>query len=288
LKQLLLLIELKGGGGSRRSSGVGVGFQIGDFCFVPGLFGKDQDFFELKGLAGVWGGGKLTDRRTGFVPLVHRKCSKPSTKQRMMGEHYVGVGQVWRAIVKTSEIIGRKRGGAESSGSPELISIRNIERGEAERMMFIAILFLLSTCFTHAEPICAGCPMPQDANEYQAIGKSTFERLQAINQGTLLGHFRSIDKVKTQVVAGTFYTFELLSTFGEKIKVKLFKSLPDNGTPRKFSFEVSFAEKIQSPLHNTDNGDLVVTADDDLGEKTSLETRGASWTETVVESPGNV
>ena len=155
-------------------------------------------------------------------------------------------------------------------------------------MMFIAILFLLSTCFTHAEPICAGCPMPQNANEYQAIGKSTFERLQAINQGTLLGHFRSIDKVKTQVVAGTFYTFELLSTFGEKIKVKLFKSLPDNGTPRKFSYEVSFAEKIQSPLHNTDNGDLVVTADDDLGEKTSLETRGASWTETVVELPGNV
>ena len=157
-----------------------------------------------------------------------------------------------------------------------------------KRMYLATLLFLVPMCLTHAEPICAGCPMPQNANEYQAIGKSTFERLQAINQGTLLGHFSDVDNVKTQVVAGTFYTFELLSTLGEKINVKLFKSLPDNGTPRKFSYEVSFAEKVQSPLHTNTNGDLVVTADDDLGEKTSLETRGASWTETVVESPGNV
>jgi hypothetical protein len=134
--------------------------------------------------------------------------------------------------------------------------------------------------------------MPHEiSKEFVALGKNTFEKLQAINQGNLLGYFADITNVKTQVVAGTFYTFTLKSTLGEIVNVKVFRSLPDNGTPRKITWEVSFAEKVSSPLHRVSKegqalvSDLVVTPDSEefVGEKTSLETRGASWTETIFE-----
>ena len=57
--------------------------------------------------------------------------------------------------------------------------------------------------------------------------------------------FSSIESVKTQVVAGTFFTFILKSSLDETIDVKLFKSLPDNDSPRKVTYEVSYAILIR-------------------------------------------
>ena len=131
--------------------------------------------------------------------------------------------------------------------------------------------------------------------QWNGLGKKTFEKLQSVNSvASLRGKFSSIESVKTQVVAGTFFTFVLKSSLDETIDVKLFKSLPDNGSPRTVTFEVSYAILVRTPMstveHKESGGDLMIiapTSDEDgtdqLGASTPLETRGASWTENIVE-----
>ena len=55
------------------------------------------------------------------------------------------------------------------------------------------------------------------------------------------GKFATIEQIKTQVVAGIFYTFVLKSSLDEQVEIKLFRSLPSGTTPRKISYEVSYA-----------------------------------------------
>ena len=156
--------------------------------------------------------------------------------------------------------------------------------------MALLLLLLAALVTTTTGQICAGCPMEQDTNPtFTALGKMTFAKLQQKNQNSILGHFAAVANVKTQVVAGTFFTFALKSTLGETVEVKLFRSLPDNGTPRHFTYEVSFAEKVKSTIQNVQSSsggsvDLVVSPDTGMeAQVTSLETRGVSWTETITE-----
>jgi len=167
-------------------------------------------------------------------------------------------------------------------------------------MLLLLLLALTITSASSSSSICAGCPMEQNNadGQWTGLGKKTFESLQSMNLvnsvATIRGKFSSIESVKTQVVAGTFFTFILKSSLDETIDVKLFKSLPDNDSPRKVTYEVSYAILIRTPMSSvshteTGGDDLVIITPSDEGtgqdgaSSTPLETRGASWTENIVE-----
>ena len=128
--------------------------------------------------------------------------------------------------------------------------------------------------------VCAGCPVEQDSGEYEGLGRKAFEVLKQVNGALIQGNFLSVSDVKTQVVAGTFFTFKVHSTLDEVCSVKLFQALPDAN--RVVKYEVSFASLESSPLHGEAHGDLVIAPETagEEGEQASadLETRGASWT----------
>jgi hypothetical protein len=144
-----------------------------------------------------------------------------------------------------------------------------------------SLLLLLSLPVAAAlgEPVCAGCPMAQDSHEYAGLGAKTFEALKGANGDVLKGNFLSVSDVKTQVVAGTFFTMKVHSTLDEVCSVKLFQALPDEN--RIVKYEVSFASLESSPVHGEGAGDLVI-APQSAGEvrqkAVPLETRGATWT----------
>jgi len=165
------------------------------------------------------------------------------------------------------------------------------------------LLLLLYVLLMHPSEggICAGCPMEQNITPaWTSLGRKTFNALQKANTQQVLGYFSSITNVKSQVVAGTFFTFVLQSTLDENLEVKLFRSLPDSGTPRKVTYEVSYAILTSSPLHTIKNDqslggeDLVIApeaeevANKPISENTTpLETRGASWSDVIdEENPG--
>ena len=162
--------------------------------------------------------------------------------------------------------------------------------------MLLLLLLLLSSCQKVTAGICAGCAMEQEiTSEYKEIGKKTFQVVQQSNKDILLGKYATIEQIKTQVVAGIFYTFVLKSSLDEQVEIKLFRSLPSGTTPRKISYEVSYAILKYSPIHNakSDNSaagsDLILVPEDDSTTQTTvpLETRGASWSTVVVEEKEN-
>lgn len=155
--------------------------------------------------------------------------------------------------------------------------------------MAVALCMLQGATASGAEEkgVCAGCPMEQDSNEYARLGQETYDSLKSVNRNLLKGNYLSISNVKTQVVAGTFFTFRIKSTLDEVIDVKLFQSLPD--AERRVQYEVSFASMESSPVHSASSGDagsatdLVIAppSDNEESSAVSLETRGASWTKDV-------